>query len=78
MATIVLQIPDESLVSKVKQACKMLIGVESVKVERTSKTKKYDITKTTGFREALDDVTNGRVTTYASVQDFYKEMGLQI
>ena len=31
MATIVLQVPDESLVAKVKQACKMLIGVTSVK-----------------------------------------------
>ena len=27
MATIVLQVPDENLVSKVKQACKMLMGV---------------------------------------------------
>jgi hypothetical protein len=27
MATIVLQVQDESLVSKVKQACKMLMGV---------------------------------------------------
>ena len=32
MATIVLQVPDENLVSKVKQACKMLMGVASVKV----------------------------------------------
>ena len=32
MATIVLNVPDESLVSKVKQVCKMLQGVASVKV----------------------------------------------
>lgn len=31
MATIVLHVPDENLVSKVKQACKMLMGVASVK-----------------------------------------------
>jgi hypothetical protein len=31
MATVVLQVPDESLVSKVKNACKMLVGVASVK-----------------------------------------------
>ena len=43
MATIVLQVPDETLVSKVKQACKMLMGVASVKVE---KPKEHDITKT--------------------------------
>ena len=32
MATIVLQVPEENIVSKVKQACKMLVGVASVKV----------------------------------------------
>ena len=73
MATIVLQVPDESLVTKVKQACKMLMGVASVKVQ---KPKEYDITKTAGYRAAMDDVKNGRVTTYASLEDFYKEMGL--
>lgn len=35
MAIIVLQVQDESLVSKVKQACKMLMGVTSVKVQKT-------------------------------------------
>ena len=73
MATIVLQVPDESLVTKVKQACKMLMGVASVKVQ---KPKEYDITKTAGYKAAMDDVKNGRVTTYASLEDFYKEMGL--
>ena len=40
MATVVLQVPDESLVSKVKNACKMLVGVTSVKV--LSKREKSD------------------------------------
>jgi hypothetical protein len=73
MATIVLNVPDESLVSKVKQVCKMLQGVASVKVH---KTKNEDITKTAGYKEAMDDVKHGRVTEYASLKDFYKEMGL--
>ena len=73
MATIVLQVPDESLVTKVKQACKMLMGVTSVKVH---KPKEHDITKTAHYKAAMDDVKNGRVTTYASLEDFYKEMGL--
>ena len=73
MATLVLQIPDESLVTKVKQACKMLMGVASVKVQ---KPKEHDITKTAHYKAAMDDVKNGRVTTYASLDDFYKEMGL--
>ena len=76
MATLVLQIPDESLVQKVKQACKMIVGVASVKVQKTATKKEYDITKTAGYREAMDDVKNGRVTHYDSLKDFYKEMGL--
>ncbi len=76
MATVVLQVPDESLVSKVKSACKMLVGVASVKGLKTPKEKDYDITKTAGYREAMDDVKNGRVYHYDSLKDFYKEMGL--
>jgi len=73
MATIVLQVPDENLVTKVKQACKMLMGVASVKVQ---KPKEHDITKTAHYKAAMDDVKNGRVTTYSSLKDFYEEMGL--
>ena len=76
MATLVLQVPDESLVSKVKQACKMLMGVASVKVQKDAKPKEYDVTKNAGYREAMDDVKHGRVTHYDSLKDFYKEMGL--
>ena len=78
MATLVLQVPDESLVSKVKQACKMLLGVTSVKVQKEAKPKKYDITKTAGFREAMDDIENGRVSTYESVDDLFKELGINV
>jgi len=76
MATLVLQIPDESLVQKVRQACKMIVGVASVKVQKTAMKKEYDITKTAGYREAMDDVKNGRVYHYDSLKDFYKEMEL--
>ena len=76
MATIVLQVPDESLVAKVKQACKMIIGVTSVRTQKPAKTKEYDITKTKAFQEALDDVKHGRVTHYDSVDDMFKEMEL--
>ncbi|MBR4327778.1 MAG: hypothetical protein IKP73_19860 [Bacteroidales bacterium] len=81
MAAIVLQVPDENLVAKVKQACKMLMGVVSVKVERPkAKTVKeeFDITKTAGYKEAMDDVKHGRVTEYASVDDYFKKMGVEL
>ena len=77
MATIVLNVPDESLVSRVKQICKMLKGVASVKVEKPkTKVKEMDITKTKGYQEAMEDIKLGRVTHYESLKDFYKEMGM--
>lgn len=74
MATLVLQIPDESLVNKVKQACKMLVGVASVKVQRPAKEKEYDITKTADFKAAKDDVKNGRVYHAESVEDMFQKI----
>ena len=89
MATLVLQIPDENLVNKVKQACKMIVGVASVKV--VSKREKSQACLSSSEREQaqaqlkvqkpakekeFDDVKNGRVTHYDSLKDFYKEMGL--
>ena len=71
MATIVLQVPDESLVTKVKQACKMLMGVASVKIQKPAKPKKYDITKTASYREAMEDVKHGRVYEAKSVDDMF-------
>ena len=74
MATIILQIPDESLVSKVKQACEMLVGVTSVKVQKDTNPKEYDVTKTAGFREAMDDVEHGRVYHADSVDAMFKQI----
>ena len=86
MATLVLQIPDESLVQKVKQACKMIVGVASVKVQKPAKQKTRIYDPETGeymndravrdIEQALDDAKHGRLTTYNSVDDFFKEMGL--
>lgn len=38
--------------------------------------KKNTAKRKTGLDEALEDVAAGRVTTYNSVEDFFKEMGL--
>ena len=71
MATIVLDVQDESLLTQIKKACPLLKGVASVRVH---KTKNEDITKTAGYKEAMDDIKHGRVTEYASLKDFYKEI----
>ncbi len=74
MTTLLLQIADESLVQKVKQACKMLVGVTSVKVQKDAKPKTKDVTKTAGYREAMDDVKHGRVYHADSVDDMFKQI----
>ena len=77
MATIILQVQDESLVAKVKQACKMLMGVTSVKVQKTSQ-RVDDITKTADYKAAMDDVKHGRVTEYDSVEDLFEKLGVAL
>ena len=74
MATLVIQVADESLVQKVKQACKMLVGVTSVKVQRDAKPKPLDITQTADFKAAKDDVKNGRVHQAESVEDMFQQI----
>ncbi len=74
MTTLILQIADESLVQKVKQACKMLVGVTSVKVQKDAISKTKDVTKTAGYREAMDDVKHGRVYHADSVDDMFKQI----
>ena len=78
MATIVLQVPDESLVTRVKQACRMLMGVTSVRLQKESKPKTFDITKTAGFKEAMEDVKHDRVHHYDSVDDLFKELDIHV
>ena len=73
MAIIVLQVQDESLVSKVKQACKMLMGVTSVKVQKTP-SRTEDITHTAGYKAAMDDIKHGRVYHARSVDDMFNQI----
>ena len=74
MSTIVLDVQDESLLTQIKKACQLLKGVASVKVHKETKPRVEDITKTAGYKEAMDDIKHGRVTEYASLKDFYKEI----
>ena len=45
-----------------------------MKVQKEPKEEEFDITKTKDFREALDDVKHGRVTTVDSVDDMFKQI----
>ena len=66
---LLVSISDLSMMNDIKKAISMLKGVTSVKKQKT-----YDITKTKGFQEALDDVKHGRVTHYDSVDDMFRSV----
>ena len=73
MPSIVLDVTDESLLLQIKKACSLLKGVGSVKVVRSDAGHK-DITKTKGYREAMDDIKNGRVYSADSAEDMFKQI----
>ena len=76
MATILLNVPDESLLTQIKKACLMLKGVTSVRIQKSTDIR--DITKTSGYREAMEDIRNGHVTHYDSVDSLFEELGIDI
>ncbi len=51
----------------------MLMGVASVKVQKTP-SKVEDITKTTHYKAAMDDVKNGRVYHASNVDDMFDQI----
>ena len=73
MTSIELTISDERLLPQLKKACLLLKGVTSVKVHRTPE-ESLDVTKTAGYREAMEDIEKGRITHYDSLKSFFKEM----
>ena len=67
MTQITLTITDPKEASLIK---KLLAKFDSVTITKPARRRK------TGLEEALEDVKAGRVTRYASVEDFFKEMGV--
>ncbi len=65
---ILVEIEDMSLLQDIKKAIKMLKGVRSVKSARRK--------RMTAYEESMLDVKEGRVNEYASVDDFFKAMGV--
>jgi hypothetical protein len=41
---------------------------------KRNKTKEHDVTKSAGYREAMDDIKNGRVYHAESVDDMFKQI----
>ena len=88
MATLVLQIPDESLVQKVKQACKTIVGVASVKLQKPAKEKTRIYDPETGcylkdsvvksIEQAHEDMKHGRLKAYESVDELFQDLGINV
>ena len=70
-AQLLVSISDLSMVNDIKKAISMLKGVTTVKKQ---KQKEFDITKTKGYREAMDDVKHGRVYHADSVDDMFRQI----
>ena len=70
-AQLLVSISGLSMLNDIKKAISMLKGVTAVKKQ---KVKEFDITKTKGFQEALDDVKHGRVYHAESVDDMFKQI----
>ena len=70
MIQITLQFENVSVKNRLLKVIELMNGVSVVKPEGKSKVKK------SGLDEAIEDVKAGRVSEYASVDDFFKEMGV--
>ena len=70
-AQLLVGISDLSMLNDIKKAISMLKGVTTVKKQ---KQKEFDITKTKGYREAMDDVKHGRVYHADSVDDMFRQI----
>lgn len=73
MASIILNITDDALIDKIRRACMLLKGVGKVRVIK-SQDEAEDITKTAGYREAMDDIAAGRVYHAQSADDMFKQI----
>jgi len=70
MTQITLQFENNSIKNHFLKIIELMKGVSVVNPQDKSKIRK------SGLEQALEDVEAGRVTEYASVDDFFKEMGL--
>ena len=73
MSSIVLTITDESLLSQIKKACTLLKGVGEVKVVKSPASQK-DITQTSGYKEAMEDIRLGRVYHAKNAEDMFQQI----
>lgn len=65
---LIVSVEDASKLREIRRAISMLKGVERVTMPRRKRYSAYEL--------SLRDLDEGRVNEYASVDDFFKKMGL--
>jgi hypothetical protein len=65
---IIVNIEDMSMLKDIKKAISMVKGVGKITVPRRK--------QLTNYERSLRDIEEGRVNEYASVDDFFKSMGI--
>ena len=65
---ILVNIEDMSMLKDIKRAISMLKGVGKITVPRRKRYSSYEL--------SLRDLDEGRVTTHASVEEYFKSFGL--
>jgi len=69
MSTLIVSVEDASMLSRIKSAIEQLRGVTDV-YEGDS----YDPLNCAAYKEAMDDVKNGRVYSSSSVDDMFHQI----
>ena len=68
MSTLIVSVEDAAMLANIKAAIEQLRGVASV-TDGVS----YDATDCDAYREAMEDVKDGRVYKATSVEDMFKQ-----
>ena len=61
-----------------KQSRRMGWQITTLRPNHAKRLRKQDITQTAGFKEAMEDVKNGRVTHYTSTDDMFQKLGIEL
>lgn len=69
MATMTISVADESVMESLRNILSRMSGVSILTKPATDK-------KKTGMEEAMDDIREGRMTEYASVDEMFDKLGI--
>ena len=76
MNTVTINVESNSVFDSLKKILSLMDGVSIVNATETPK-ENCDITQTAGYREAIDDIQNGRVSeSFCREEDVFNHLGI--